>query len=178
MGWSRLRNLLLWVAIVALTFALWTQHERARVREARLRSALRIARNYADGVISNELDKPLDMPFDKGTTLAGLVSHIKCWTGWVVPERRYSKHLRVRQPGPLQDGLPIRVEPLALEETGVTMQIPLTISSRGVPLKETLHEVLGPLGLAYYVRDGVVVIGTKDDAEWLTQADGVSDDLR
>jgi hypothetical protein len=176
MGWSRLRTLLLWVVIVALMLALWTQHERARVREARLKSALRISRNYANGVISNELDKPLDMPFDKGTTLAGLVSHIKCWTGWVVPERRFSGHLRVRRPGPLQNGLPIRVDPLALEETGVTMQTPITISSRGVPLKETLHDILSSLGLAYYVSQGLLVIGTKDDAEWLTQADRASDD--
>jgi hypothetical protein len=162
--------------MIALMLALWTQHERARVREARLKSALRMPRNYANGVISNELDQPLDMPFDKGTTLAGLVSHIKCWTGWVVPERGYSKHLSVLQPGPLQNGLPIHVDPVALAETGVTMQTALTISTRGVPLKQTLHEVLGPLGLAYYVRHGLLVIGTKDDAEWLTQEDRVADE--
>ncbi len=116
------------------------------------------------------------MPFDKGTTLAGLVSHIKCWTGWVVPERGYTKQLSVRPPGPLQNGLPIHVDPVALAETGVTMQTPLTISSRGVPLKDTLRRILGPLGLAYYIRDGLLVISTKDDAEWLDQADRVSDD--
>jgi hypothetical protein len=169
MGRLRSRTLMLWVAIVALTFALWTQHERAMVREARLRSALRIARNYANGIISNELDKPLDMPFDKGTTLAGLISHIKCSTGWVVSERSYTKRLSVRQPGPLENGLPVHIDPVALAETGVTMQTLITISSRGVSLRDALHDVLDPLGLAYYVRDGRLVISTKDDADWLTR---------
>jgi hypothetical protein len=164
------------VVIVSLMLTVWTQQERARVREARLKSALRIARNYANGVISKELDKPLDMPFDNGTTLAGLVSHIECSTGWVVTERRYPKPVSVRHPGPLQNGLPIRVDPVALAEAGATMRTPLTISSRGVPLRDTLRGVLGPLGLAYYVRDGLLVIGTKEDADWLTQEDLVSDD--
>ena len=171
MGRLRFRTLMLWVVIVALMFALWAQKERAMVREARLRSALRSARNYANGVISNELDKPLDMPFDKGTTLAGLISHIKSSTGWVVAERSYTKGLSLRQPGPLENGLPVRIDPVALAETGVTMQTPLTISSRGVRLRETLHDVLDPLGLAYYIRNGVLVISTKDDAEWLTRED-------
>jgi hypothetical protein len=164
------------VVIISLTLTVWTQREQARVREARLKSALRIARNYANGVISSELDKPLDMPFDKGTTLAGLVSHIECWTGWVVTDRRYPKTLSVRQPGPLQNGLPIRVDSIALAEAGVTMQTPLTISSRRVPLRDTLPRVFGPLGLGYYVRDGLLVIGTKDDAEWLTREETVPDD--
>ena len=171
MGRIRFHTLMLWVAIIALVFALWAQHERATFREARLRSALRIARNNANGIISNELDKPLDMPFDKGTTLAGLISHIKCSTGWVVSERSYTKQLSVRPPGPLENGLLIHIDPVALAETGVTVQSPLTISSRGVPLRDTLHDVLGPLGLAYYVRHGILVISTKDDAEWLTRED-------
>jgi hypothetical protein len=174
MGRLRFRTLMLWVAIVALVFALWAQHKRATFREARLRSQLRVARNYANGIISNELDKPLDMPFDKGTTLAGLISHIKCSTGWVLSERSYTKRISVRQPGPLENGLLIHIDPVAMAETGVTVQAPLTISSRGVSLRDTLHDVLGPLGLAYYVRNGMLVISTKDDAEWLTREDDVS----
>jgi hypothetical protein len=171
----RFRTLMLWVAIVALVFALWAQHDRAKYREAHLRSALKIARNYANGMISNELDKPLDMPFDNGTTLAGLISHIKCSTGWVPSDRSYTKQISVRQPGPLENGLLIHIDPIALAEIGVTVQTPLTISSRGVSLRDTLHDVLAPLGLAYYIRDGLLVISTKDDAEWLTRENDVSD---
>jgi hypothetical protein len=162
---------MLWVALIALVFALWAQHKRAMVREARLRSELRVARNYANGIISNELDKHLDMPFEKGTTLEGLISHIKCSTGWVETEKFYPKRIFMRQPGPLENRLPVHVDPFALAETGVTMQTALRISSRDVPLKDTLHDVFHPLGLAYYIRDGVLVISTEDDAEWLTRED-------
>jgi hypothetical protein len=162
---------MLWVAIIALVFALWVQHDRAMIREARLRSELRVARNYANGIISNELDKHLDMPFEKGTTLAGLISHIQCSTGWVETQHSYPKRVSIRQAGPLENGLPIHIDPFALAETGVTMQTPLTISSREVPLRDTLHDVLHPLGLACYIRDGVLMISTKDDAEWLTRED-------
>jgi hypothetical protein len=172
----RLRTLMHWAVVVALVLALWAQHERAKDREAHLRSALRTARNYADGLISAELDKPLNMPFGTGTTLAGLVSHIKSSTGWVATDRWYTKQVFIRQVGPLQNGIPLLVDPVALAEAGVTMQTPITISSRGVPLKNTLREVLGPLGLDYHVRNGLLVISTTDDAGWLIQTERMSDD--
>jgi hypothetical protein len=165
-----------WVVVVALVLALWAQHERAKDREAQLRSALRLARNYANGVILAELDKPLDMPFDTGTTLAGLVSHIKASTGWVATDKVYTKPVFVRQVGPLQHGIPLYVDPVALHEAGVTMQTPLTASCRGVPLKRSLHDILGPIGLGYFVRNGVLFISTKDDAERFTRTDMMADD--
>jgi hypothetical protein len=58
-----------------------------------------------------------------------------------------------------------------LHEPRALMLWAVKISSRGVPLRDTLHGVLGPLGLAYYARGGLLVIGTKDGAEWLTQED-------
>ncbi|WP_406693694.1 hypothetical protein V5E97_21920 [Singulisphaera sp. Ch08] len=177
MRWLRLRTLMYWVVVVALVLALWAQHERAKEREAHLRSALRTARNYANGVILAELDKPLDMPFDTGTTLAGLVSHVKRSTGWVASDRWYTKQVFVRPVGPMENGIPLYVDPVALAEAGVTMQAPITIASRGVPLKNTLYEVLGPLGLGYYIRNGLLVISTKDDAEWFLQTERMSDDV-
>jgi hypothetical protein len=165
-----------WVVIVALVLALWVQHERAKDREVRLMSALRIARNYANGVTLAELDKPVDMPFDTGTTLAGLVSHIRGSTGWVATDKVYTKRVFVRQVGPLQNGIPVLVDSVPLQEAGVTMQTPLTVSSRGVPLKKSLHDILGPIGLGYFVRNGVLVISTKDDAESFTRKDMMADD--
>jgi hypothetical protein len=168
---------LLWVTIAALLLAIWAQHERAKAREARLIAALRIARNYANGLILKELDKPFDLPFENGTTLAGLVTHVRKFSGWVAAEKKYSRPLAVRRVGPLQHGLPIFVDSLALAEVGATMDTSITISSRGVPLRETLHEALRPLGLDYYLKDGLIVISTKDDAEWLSGENGLTEDV-
>ncbi len=44
MSWLRLRTLMLWVVMVALMLALWTQHERARMREGRLSSGFALLR--------------------------------------------------------------------------------------------------------------------------------------
>ncbi|SIO20850.1 hypothetical protein SAMN05444166_3003 [Singulisphaera sp. GP187] len=177
MRWLRLRALMYWVVVVALVLALWIQHERAKVREAHLRSALRTARNHANGVILAELDKPVNMPFDTGTTLAGLVSHVKRSTGWVATDTWYTKQVFRREYGPLQNGIPFYVDPVALAEVGVTMQTPITIASRGVPLKNSLRSVLGEVGLGYHVKDGLLFITTKDDAEEASQADPMSDDM-
>jgi|SRR5579864_3759164 len=55
-------------------------------------------------------------------------------------------------------GIPIYVDPVGFGEEGVTLQETVVITSKGTPLEITLTNLLKPLGLSYYVNDGLMTI--------------------
>jgi hypothetical protein len=58
------------------------------------------------------------------------------------------------------DGVPIFTDPRGLQEAGCSLTSRVSIDLEGVPLKTTLRLMLKQLGLAYSVRDGLVVISS------------------
>jgi hypothetical protein len=66
--------------------------------------------------------------------------------------------------GPGDKGVPILVNPVALQAVGATLETPVTAESRGEPVGEALGRLLGPLGLTYMIRDGFLVV-TYDAAQ-------------
>ncbi len=66
-------------------------------------------------------------------------------------------------------GIPIYVDPKGLKEATATLQSPVSMDLEGVPLKMTLRLVLKQIGLAYCVRDGVVIISS---------VQGINEELR
>jgi len=60
--------------------------------------------------------------------------------------------------GPKDDGIPINVDMRGLNEARATMQSRVRVPPRRGRLKEILDETLKPLGLGYYVRDGLLTI--------------------
>jgi hypothetical protein len=92
-------------------------------------------------LILTKLDEPISMRFANGMPLEDVLKYIKAATQ-----------------GPRYDGIPIYVDPIALERSGKTMTSPVTIDVEGVPLRRTLAIVLNQLGLRYEVRDGLLVI--------------------
>jgi hypothetical protein len=66
-----------------------------------------------------------------------------------------------------QDGkkIPIYVDPIGLQESDKTMQSTVVIDLEDVPLRFSLRLVLKQLGLAYCIRDGVVIISSVEGIE-------------
>jgi hypothetical protein len=62
--------------------------------------------------------------------------------------------------GPDGKRMPIYVDPIGLSEADKTLQSPVTIDLEDVPLRFSLRLVLKQLGLAYCIRDGVVIISS------------------
>jgi hypothetical protein len=64
--------------------------------------------------------------------------------------------------GVLWDGIPIFVDPIGLQESGRTMNSPVTVSLKGVPIRKALEVALGQLKLCYCVKDGFLLITSKE----------------
>ena len=155
----RLSTLILLIIIFGMAVTLVLQQQ----REARLRSALRSARNAAsDKAILMALDQPFDAKLIPRPTLALLLQEIKRVTsdgvlsevtryGWVVTSN-----------GGLWDGIPIYVDRIGLQEAGVTMNSPVTVSSKAVTIRKALQDALGQLKLVYTVKDGFMMITSKE----------------
>jgi hypothetical protein len=124
---------------------------------------LPICRYYAlspaDRAIVDTLERRVDMPFGNGATLSDVLKHI-------IVSSRPPKPKGVALP----PGVPIYVEPIALDAAHVTMQKSVHISSKGAKLRTSLVQVLQPLGLDYQVKDGLLVI-TSEKAVKLQQDD-------
>ena len=139
----RLSTLILLIIIFGMAVTLALQQQ----REARLRSALRSARNAAsDKAILMALNQPFDAKPIPRPTLALLLQEIK----------------RVTRNGVLWDGIPIFVDPIGLQEAGVTMNSPVTVSSKAVTIRKALQDALGQLKLVYTVKDGFMMITSKE----------------
>ncbi len=96
-------------------------------------------------MILTKLEEPVSMSFAKQTPLEDVLKYIKSATT-----------------GPNEVGLAIYVDPVGLEEVDKTMKTPVTIDMEGVPLKTTLRLILKQIGLAYCVKDGVLMISSAE----------------
>ncbi len=88
-----------------------------------------------------KLEQPVTMSFANETPLEEVLKYIKAMTQ-----------------GSNDNGLPIYVDPVGLNEAGKTMASPVTLDLEGVPLKTTLRLLLKQLGLTYTVKAGLLTI--------------------
>jgi hypothetical protein len=95
--------------------------------------------------IYKKLDRSIAMPFREGTSLEQVLKHIKSSTASA--EDR---------------AIPVYVDPKGLLEAGATLETPVELDLEGVPLKTSLRLILKQIGLAYCVRDGVLIISSDE----------------
>jgi RNA polymerase sigma factor (sigma-70 family) len=93
--------------------------------------------------VLNKLDQPVALAFPQATPLKTILKQIETLTR-----------------GPGDPGIAIFVDPAALREAKQTMQSPVRINVDGVPLRAALRVLLNQLGLAYCVRDGLLIISS------------------
>ena len=94
--------------------------------------------------IVKRLDKPIPLHFPNMVALEDVLKHIKSAT----------KH------GPGDPGIPIYVDPVALQEVLKSMRSVVKINVDGVPLKTALKDLFGQVGLAHLVKDDVLIVST------------------
>ena len=68
------------------------------------------------------------------------------------------KYIKSATTGANDNGIPIYVDPVGLQEAEKTMTSPVTLDLEGVPLRITLALLLKQLGLQYKVQDGILTI--------------------
>jgi hypothetical protein len=102
------------------------------------------------------LEEPLAMSFANETPLADVLKYIqKCVS---------VKHGRLPT-------LPIYVDPVGLQKVSRSLDSVVVIDLDGAPLKTSLRLILKQVGLAYCVRDGVLIISsTQGIREELSEA--------
>jgi hypothetical protein len=161
----RLSTLMLLIIIFGMAVALVLQQQ----REARLRSALRSARNANEEAIRVALDQPFDAKLIKAKATGGalgIVALDQPFDAKLIPGPTLALLLReikwVTRNGVLWDGIPIFVDPIGLQEAGQTMNSPVTVSSEVVPIRKALEDALGQLKLCYVVKDGWILITSKE----------------
>jgi hypothetical protein len=93
--------------------------------------------------ILKRLDEPITLHFPSETPLEEVLKHIK----------DNAKDADGKK-------LPIYVDPVGLTEADRTMTSPVSFDLEDVPLKSALRLMLRQLGMAYCVRDGVLIISS------------------
>jgi len=94
-------------------------------------------------VVLKKLEEPISMSFADETPLDDVL-----------------KYIRQATTTPTYAGIPIYVDPKGLEEAKATSTYVVKLDIEGIPLKTTLRLVLKQIGLAYCVRDGVLIISS------------------
>jgi hypothetical protein len=117
---------------------------RHRLDIAQLAAALPTwEKNPKNEVILKRLEAPIPMPFANETPLDDVLKHIKT---------AFAKHEHAP--------IPIYVDPIGLQQAERSLNSTVQIDLEGVPLKTSLRLVLKQLGMAYCVRDGVLIISS------------------
>jgi hypothetical protein len=145
----RLSTVLLLVVILVLGYV----SIEAQRREARLRDALASYKIRSQGQIVRTLDEWLPIDWPEGTSLEDAIERIRSRTStpWL----------------PWPKGVPILVDPDALRRAGKTLKSPVKglHPDERYTFRQKLRSVLEPMGLAYEVRDGAIIITTPDAIE-------------
>jgi hypothetical protein len=78
------------------------------------------------------------------------------------------KRLRVATRGfRVKNGMPIYVDPIGLDEAGITLSAKITsdLDSTGLTVKQFLNRILQPMGLAAKLDAGIVAITSKESMD-------------
>jgi RNA polymerase sigma factor (sigma-70 family) len=117
---------------------------RRRLEIAQLSAALPTwEKNPKNEAILKKLEEPIAMSFARETPLEDVLKYIKSATA---------------KPG--GSPIPIYVDPVGLQQLDRTPTSTISIDLEGAPLKTSLRFILKQLGLAYCVRDGVLIISS------------------
>ena len=137
-----------------------------RVRESRTPAAQVYVRRPVTGAAARiwlKLDEPISMPFENDTPLEDALEYIRQATACEE----------------FQNGIPIYVDPIGLQEAEQTLQSPITMNLEGLPLRTTLDLMLDQLDLCYDVDDrGLLFISAEDRMDRLRSDVQILNELR
>lgn len=99
--------------------------------------------------VRGKLDFAISLPFQEGVTLADFVKYVQNAT--MSPE--------------LPLGIQVYIDPIALENAGLTKDATVSIALEGIPLKRGLFLALRSVGLAYGIQDGLLIISSREELQ-------------
>jgi hypothetical protein len=149
----RLSTLLLLMVVVALLCGLYAQKR----RQAQLLATLSLYRHPGTEGMFDALDQPIALTYSDDATLSDALKDIKMQT---------TKHPKLPK---IPTGIPIYVDPVGLQEAERTLETPIKRPplTDSLTLGEHLGRILDPLGLGYVVKDGFLLITSKESLDQL-----------
>jgi hypothetical protein len=99
----------------------------------------------ANARVWEALEQPVPMRFPEETTLEDLL-----------------KHIRTATRSPDGKGIPVYMDPIGMQEAEKSMTSTIRIDLEGVALKTSLRLCLDQLDLSYSIRDGLLLITSKE----------------
>ncbi len=119
-----------------------------QIRHARLIKTLeKLDKNPQSAAIRSQLEQLTSFPFAEATPLQDFIKYLKQAT-------QSSNHI----------GLQFYLNPRGLESAGTTPTSTVTLDLENIPIRTGLKLALDQLELSFYVRDGVVIVTSK---EWV-----------
>jgi len=149
---ARLGTAILLLVIVALGFVLVARQR----REARLRAALALFENRANRSSYGRLNSlDLSLKWPDQATLNEVIKQV----GFITNRPGFAGRRRL--------SLPIYVDPIGLQEAGqsLTSRVIGPPPKNSLTIQEHLRRVLEPLGLAYQVKDGSLMVTSRQAVE-------------
>ncbi|MEW4567374.1 RNA polymerase sigma factor [Tautonia sp. JC769] len=111
----------------------------------------------ASKAIKDKLDLSISMQFDVETPLSDFLDSIREATA----------------DDQFKNGIPIYVDQVGLQEAQESLQSPVLIDLDDIPLRVTLWLGLRQIGLAYTVRDGLLIISSPDALDRILQEEPI-----
>jgi hypothetical protein len=141
----RLSTLLFLIVVAAMLFGLYAMKR----RQAQLLAALSLYRNPRTEGFYEALDQPSTLTYAEGATLDVVLRQIKA---------QFATNPKTLT------SIPMYVDPIGLHEAGVRLNSPIKRppSADTLALGEHLARILDSLGLAYQVKDGFLMITSKE----------------
>jgi hypothetical protein len=118
---------------------------------ARAEAEFRVGQFAPDLAILQALDRPVALHFAQETTLENA--------------KRFIEEATRDAASGLPHGIPIYIDPQGLQDADRSMASTVTIDIEGVPLRTSLRLLLRQLKLSFWVKDGLLTIGSIEDAE-------------
>jgi hypothetical protein len=147
-GRLRLSSLLLLILVLAIVLDLYL----VRRRQAQTLAAIAYYRQPRTEGIYEVLDQPLVLTYPDGASLEDVLKEL----------------IRITTGKPkLPSGIPIYVDPVGLQEAERTMESPVRKpeSAAQLTLGEHLRRILEPLGLAYVIKDGFLMVTSTESVD-------------
>jgi hypothetical protein len=141
----RLQTLLLLIVALSLLIDLYL----IKRRQSHLLDAVAFYRQPRTEAICDVLNEPLATVYPDGAALEDMLKDIKA---------------RTTGKPKLKSGIPIYVDPRGLQEANHTMtsKVKRPVSSDRMTLSDQIRQALEPLGLVYEVKDGFMMITSKE----------------
>jgi hypothetical protein len=103
-------------------------------------------RRDEDETLEGVLNQPLVIPFPDPTSFEEVVKYLK----------------RSTVGDTLPNGVAIYIDPRGLHKAGQSMESKVHLKAEDVPLKESLNQLLSQIGLKFDVKDGLILITSKE----------------